>query len=82
MGDRAHLRCQGPMRELEERDKAFREARVQRSFKGPTLSTKAERSLNYQPRPAMSPWSRALSPKREPTEGKTRAVMEVGWMFA
>ena len=69
------------MRGLEERDKAFREARVQRSFEGTTLSTKAERSLNYQLRTTMLPWSKALSPKREPTWGKTPAATGVGWMF-
>jgi hypothetical protein len=48
MGDRAHLRRQGDITKPESRVKSFREARVQRSFERLSLSTKAERSLNYQ----------------------------------
>jgi hypothetical protein len=50
--------------------KSFREARVQRSFERPSLSTKAERSLNYQLRTTRLPWSGPLSLKREPTKGQ------------
>jgi hypothetical protein len=82
MGDRAHLRRQGDITEPESRMKSFREARVQRSFERPSLSTKAERPLNYQLRTTMSPWSRPLSLKREPTKGKTPVATEVGWMFS
>jgi hypothetical protein len=57
MGDRAHLRRQGDITEPESRMNSFREARVQRSFERPSLSTKAERSLNYQLRTTMSRWS-------------------------
>jgi hypothetical protein len=67
MGDRTHLRREGDITEPESRMKSFREARVQRSFERPSLSTQAEPSLNYQLRTTMLPWSRALSPKREPT---------------
>jgi hypothetical protein len=71
MGDRAHLRDQGDITEPESRMKSFREARVQHSFERPSLSTKAERSLNYQLRRTRLPWSKALSLKREPTKRKT-----------
>ena len=80
MGDRTHLRREGDITEPESRMKFFREARVQRTFERPSLSTKAERSLNYQLRTAMLRWSRALSPKRDPTWGKTPAATGVGWM--